>query len=252
MTLHSIPRLLLAVFTFALSPTSSAEEARSWKNPSGTKSFTAAFVSRDGENVTLLKPDGNELTFSIVKLHADDKAWLDENHPDESVVNERAVFDTLEFGDSRTEVTKKLMESTMVGSTIPGTFIGRTGLNGVYHTKQKIGGLHCYLFFDWTEDGKLKEVTLQTETRKAGDYSSVLQPCWKELIGLMAPIHGKPLQETKILGPDELDGEQMMATHLWNIEHGGTVLLGTSKIDGGYQVFVRFTREEIPVNKIDP
>ena len=250
-------RILLAQ-TFALASitcaTLSAEDSREWKNPSGTKSFAATFVSREGPNITLSKPDGNEITFSIEKLHKDDKLWLNRNHPadgSEPIPSKHAVFDTLEFGDSRSEVETKLKESKMVGTGIAGTFFGRTGLNGVYHTNAKIGGLHCYLFFDWNDSGKLKEITLQTETKKSSQYTKILRPCWNELIGLVSPIHGKPMQEMKIASPDLLSEGQMLATHLWKIETGGTVMLGTSKLNNGYQVVVRFTQEDIKPIKVE-
>jgi hypothetical protein len=35
----------------------------------------------------------------------------------------------------------------------------------------------------------------------------------------------------------------MLSSHVWRLDQGGSILLGTSKIDGKYQAVVRFTKE---------
>ena len=228
-----------------------AGETRTWSNAEGTKSFDAEFISRDANSITLLRRDGKQLNFDISKLHKDDQSWVNQKHPvakdtvDEELPSAHAVFDTLSFGDSRDTVAEKLKKSKFVESTVASTFLGRTGLNGIFHTSQKVGGLYCYLFFDWNEAGGLKELTLQTESKSAEDYTTVLRPCGKELIDLIGPIHGKPLQKMEICDLKLLVDGQMLATHLWKIDHGGTVMLGTAQIGNEYQVAVRFTKDEI-------
>lgn len=234
----------------------SAGESRTWTNPDGTKQFVAEFISRENKSITLLRSDRKRLTVDMGLLHEDDRRWLDANHPPTGaekagdVPAASAVFDTLEFGDDRNTVTEKLKSSKMVEANLDSTFLGRTGLNGIYCTVHKIGGLHCYLFFDWEKGGGLKEITLQTENKQAGEYDSVLKPCWEELVDLISPIHGKPLQTTKFPAISSLGDGAMLASHLWRIEHGGTVLLGTSRQGNGYQVVVRFTRERIEVKRV--
>ena len=225
----------------------SAGETRTWRNQKGTKSFEARFIEQKDDKVTLLRSDGKKITFETAMLHVDDQRWLNKEHPgvDGQMPDKHAVFDTLKFGDRREAVTAKLKASEMVETSVDGVFLGRTGLNGIYRTRQKIGGLYCYLFFNWSETGKLKEITLQTETKKAGDYTTVLQPCWEEMSELITPLHGKPIQKMRITKPEILKDGQMLATHLWKIDHGGTVMLGTSNTDGGYQVVVRFTKDVI-------
>lgn len=225
-----------------------ADETRKWRNQEGTKSFDARFIERKDDKVTLLRADGKEITFDITMLHADDLRWINQEHPlnnENPIPDKHAVFDTLKFGDSRTVVTDKLKNSKMLEASVDGVFMGRTGLNGIYRTRQKIGGLHCYLFFDWDDEGGLKEVTLHTETKKSDDYSTVLKPCWEAMSGLITPLHGQSIQHMAMPAHDVLHEGQMLASHLWRIEHGGTVMLGTSNTDEGYQVFVRFTKEVI-------
>ncbi|MGB0775692.1 MAG: hypothetical protein ACPGUY_07585, partial [Akkermansiaceae bacterium] len=50
------------------------------------------------------------------------------------------VYGSLEFGDSRETVTRKLQKSPLVKQTLDSTFIARTGLNGVFTCKNKLAG----------------------------------------------------------------------------------------------------------------
>ncbi len=238
----------------ALSTLLAAGESRTWKNTDGSKHFEAEFVSREGNTVTLIREDGKELTFDLDKLHEEDRGWLNHEHPipgtngsgpeAEVMPDADAMFDTLKFGDDRNTVSKKLAASTIVESGVAGVFQGRTGLNGIYRTKHKIGGLVCFLFFDWTESGQLQEVTLQTENRMSEDYEKILKPCWEECIPLITSLHGNPMQKMGIPKSTSLEDGQMLASHLWKLEHGGTVMLGTARMGRGYQVVVRFTTEK--------
>ncbi len=229
-----------------------AGETRTWTSPDGTKHFEAEYVSREKDSVTLLRSDGKKLDLKLPMLHHDDQLWLNTNHPadgGEPVPDADAVFDTLKFGDSRDTVTEKLKASKMVETGVAGTFFGRTGLNGIYRTKHPIGGLLCFLFFDWDENGGLKEITLQTEGKPVGQYDTTLKPCWAELVELIGPIHGKPLQNAGFPPSSKLGDGQMLASHLWDIESGGTVMLGICQVGSEYQVAVRFTKEKIAVNR---
>lgn len=249
-----MPHLLILALALIMPLT--AGEIRTWTNPDGSKTFKAKFIRRDNHSVTLRPIGGRELSLSMDKLHADDHVWLKTNHPTETeakaaeVPDDAAVFDTLKFGDDRKTVIEKLKASKMVEANLDSTFFGRTGINGIYRTVHQIGGLHCYLFFDWDERDRLKEITLRTEDKSAGEYNSSLKPCWEALTELIGPIYGKPLQTVRMPAASELANEQMLATHLWRIDHGGTVMLGASRLGDTYQVSVRFTKEKIEVRRI--
>jgi hypothetical protein len=249
-----MPRIFIITLTL-LAPLM-AGEIRTWTNPDGSKTFKAEFMRRDKDTVTLRPVGVKELSMGLEKLHASDQSWLKKNHPTEAeakaaeVPDEAAIFDTLKFGDTRKTVTAKLKASKMVEANLNSTFFGRTGINGIYRTVQPIGGLHCYLFFDWDEADLLKEISLRTEDKALGEYEAVLKPCWQALTELIMPIYGKPLQTTKMPAASDLTNEQMLASHLWRIDQGGTVMLGASRLGEAYQVSILFTKDKIEVRPI--
>ncbi|MEY3897186.1 MAG: hypothetical protein RLZZ214_2707 [Verrucomicrobiota bacterium] len=173
-------------------------QTRPWKNADGTRSVQAEFIKRDAASVTLRMEGGKEVSVELAQLHPDDSKWLNINHslaPPAPPQDPAAFFDSLTFRDTRETTLTKLKASKIVEMTTDETFIGRSGLNGVFKTRQKIGSLDGFLYFDWTAAGKLKELTLQTETRPETDYKSELEPSWKELIQLLNTLYGKPVQK---------------------------------------------------------
>ena len=245
--------ILLTTLFFSVSSLS----ARTWKSASGDKSFDASYVSNDGKLVTLRK-GGRILTFSIAKLHADDQAWLKANHPPTekekgvkkaaAAVPRGAAFDTLKFGDSRKEVVEKLSNSSNVVSSVPPAMISRVGLNGIFKTKQTIGGLHCYLYFDWDNNAKLKEVTLRTKGKSLDAYGGTLRNNWSELIKLLTILHGDALQGAPYPNSADLQDGLILGSHLWRTEDEHSVLLGTGQDSNLYSVVVRITNERIKAN----
>jgi hypothetical protein len=129
--------------------------------------------------------------------------------------------------------------------TTDATFVGRSGLNGIFRTRRKIGALNAMLYFDWTEDGKLKEITLQTDLLPAGAYKSELEPSWKELAELLDTLHGNPVQKGPFPPKESLADGSFSPSHLWKLETSGSALLGTARDGGKYQVVVRFTQKKI-------
>jgi hypothetical protein len=224
-----------------------AAEMRSWRSADGNKSVDGLYLKHDQAGVTIRRADQRDVTIPMDKLHQDDRTWLDRHHPLPGNEPPAAswVFDKLEFGDTRAEVTGKLMSSKLVEATLPETLIARTGLNGVFKTRRKIGGLDASLFFDWSEQGGLKEITLQTTSLGVEDFQDRLLPCWKELIELLTSIHGKPINASGKLDLAPIPIGGMSATHLWKLEQRGTAMLGAARDDDGYQIAVRFTTENI-------
>jgi hypothetical protein len=224
--------------------------ARTWHSADGSKSFEAEFISTDGVRVTLKRTTDNRiLTFTSEKLHADDQAWLNTNaKPAEDAPEETpegAAFDTLEFGDDRKTVEEKLDQSKLLTTAVDSTFFGRTGLNGVYKTKATIGGLHCHLYFDWTKNGSLREVTLQTQPVDKAKYNTQLQSNWYELIQVLSTLHGNPIQQAPYPIVGELQDGLLLGSHLWYTEEGHSAILCTGQERDKYIVAVRITSEHI-------
>ena len=252
----SVPsRLTLSLFLTIASATSVFAESRPWKSVDGLKTIQGEFLKRDATSVTIRRDDGQETPIALGQLHADDKKWLALHHPasGETLPDESAVFDTLKLGDSHDEVLAKLKASKFVEMTIADNLLGRTGLNGIFRIRQKIGGQEASLYFDWNEANALKEITVRTATVPKADYDAKLAPCWKEFVELLTTLHGKPLQAVPTINLDTLVDGSMLSSHLWRLESGGSALLGVGQEGKNYQVVVRFTDEKIePVTASKP
>jgi len=223
-------------------------ETRVWRNADDTKSIEGLFVKRDDSSVTILRSDRREVTIPLEMIHPHDREWLDARHPlpsEEPPPPAQHVFDTLEFGDSRAQVAEKLKASELVKTTLPEALLARTGLNGAYHTVRKIGGLEAALYFDWCGNGGLSEVTLQTTPLSGDGIEEPLTRCWREFIELLTSLHGEPVQAIEMLDISAIPAASMSATHLWKLEHRGTVMLGGARDGDGYLIAVRFTTEDI-------
>ena len=220
---------------------------RDWKSADGQRSVQGEFLKRDVSSVTIRRADKKEVTISFEQLHQENIAWLDEHHPLPKPAPPPAspVFDELRFGDKRSEVTEKLKASKLVELNIPDTLLGRTGLNGVFRTRQKIGGLDASLFFDWNDDGGLKEITLQTTAAPAAKFNEQFQPCWEECIKLLTSLHGQPISATTGLELSAIPDGGMLSTHLWKLQETGTAMLGAARDGDQYRVAIRFTRKDI-------
>ena len=234
-------------------------ESHKWMSKDGSKFIVADYVSHNQFTVTVKRVDGKVVTLSRTDLHPNDVQYLakfpataasnpstasQKNHSTPAM-DDSAVFDTLKLGDTHKEVRDKVKASKMLELTVDEIYLGRFGLNGSYRTKQTIGGLKCLLFFDWDSDGKLKELSLQTQAQSSDAYDGSLKATWLELSKLMTTLHGKPLQDAKFPAAGSLQNDMSLSTHLWRMSNGGSALLGTSKSAEGYMVSVRFTTETI-------
>lgn len=222
-------------------------ETRPWKISDGNRSILAEFVNRDASSVTIRLEGGKETRLNLAELDTTDKSWLDLNHPlaSEPVPDETAVFDTLKFGDSHDVVLAKLKASKLVELTMAESMISRTGLNGIFRIRQKIGGQQANLFFDWTDADALKEITVRTDAYPAASFDAKLTPCVVEFAELLSTLHGKPLRATPKIDPASVPDGTMLPTHIWKIDSGGTALLGVGREGMNYQIIVRFTQEKI-------
>jgi len=229
--------------------------ARPWKSSDGQRTIEGEFVKRDATSVTISRNDGKQTTIPLDKLHPDDRAWVNTEHPlpgqektakkDTTPPNSAAVFDKLVFGDTRNDVLKKLLTSDFVELTMDEAFLGRTGLNDVFRTRHKIGGLDATLFFDWDVGGQLKEVSLQSASFPANESNEKLLPCWKEFAALMVTLYGKPVHAGSELNLSSISKDSLSPTHLWNLENNNSAILGAAREGDQYRIVVRFSRKAV-------
>ena len=214
---------------------------REWKSADDQHPSEGELMIRDTTSINIL------LTKDCDQLALNDRTWIDSTQTlaTTEASNESPAFDTLTFNDSRETVLAKLKASKFVVMTADETFIGRSGLNGVFRTRRKIGNLSASLYFDWTENGKLKEITLQTDLLPATAYQSTLAPSWKEFEELLGALHGKPVQKSSLPQIASLTDGSFSPTHLWKLENRGSALLGIARDGAKYQVVVRFTQKMI-------
>jgi len=244
-----MPARLLLIFLLAA--TSLAAQSRAWKSADGARTMTGSFVNRNATAVTIRTDAGQQIIIELTKLHPDDVRWLNTNHglngpqPDPA-----AVFDTLLFGDDRETVEKKLKASKIVETTTDETFFGRSGLNGIYFTRQKIGKLKASLFFNWTPENTLSELTLQTDFLPENLYDTELEPTWGALVELLSTLYGKPAQKGPMPEKSSLADGTFMPSHLWNLDGVGVALLGAARDGKKYQLVVRFTQKKIKAVEI--
>lgn len=250
----------LVLFAFFGAPLLCAAP-RPWRSSDGQRSIAGDFVRRDETRVTIVRSDRTEVVIPLEKLHPDDLAWLNTEHPLGGKVTTAAgegadtasghdegsggVFDQLAFGDTRDQVLEKLKRSKFVTMTADETFIGRTGLNGIFRLSEKVGGLEASLYFDWDGGGRLTEITLQTEMVDAARFSAVIEPCWKAFIPLLTKIYGTPAHSQDHLDERSLPEGALSGTHLWKLEPEGSAMLGAVKEAGKCQVAVRFTKRNV-------
>jgi hypothetical protein len=220
---------------------------RPWRSADGQGTVQGEFVKRDATSVTIRRSDLKEVSIPLDKLDSDDRTWVNANHPlaGTGVPNKSAVFDELVFGDDRAKVLAKLKASKFVALTVDEVFLGRSGLNGVFRTQKKIGGLDASLFFDWDDNGGLKEITLHTDPLPASDLNDKMTPCWKQFGALLSTLHGKPIHEDPRLVLSSIKDGTMVPTHLWQLEKSGSVVLGAARDGDKYQVVVRFTQKTV-------
>ena len=244
-------RLIISVYLL-ISCLAGAAEFRTWSNLDKTKNFEAEYVSSKENQVTMRLKNSKSITMEITELHIDDQLWIKQHYPtgsDAAVdknlkqIDETAIFDTVVFGDDRDTVSEKLYASKLVTANVAPTHIGRTGLNNVFFTRDKIAGMTCSLTFNWNSDGGLTEVSLQSENISAQEYLTTLKSSWQEFEKLIIFIYGKPKSITAMPKASDLQDDQMLASEVWRLDQGGSILLGTAKMDGHYQIVIKFTQE---------
>jgi len=155
------------------------------------------------------------------------------------------VYGNLNFGDNRATVAKKLKKSKLVDQTMTSTLMGRTGLNGVFKCKAKIAGLTYRLYFNWDDQGSLKEITLRSETVEAEKYSSTIFNAWTEAQVIFTKAYKSPVQQTNFPKQSTLNDGGMLMSHIWHQTPNQSILMGTGQDSEKYFLAIRFINQRI-------
>lgn len=247
--------IIALLFAVTLSATAAP---RAWKSADGQRSVKGEFVSRNAKAVTIRRSsDFRDVTIPLDQLFAEDITWLNANHPLPGTAPVPPVptllFDPLiTFGESRAQVLAKLKTNKDFKATIAETLMGRTGLNGVYRTREKIGGPNASLYFDWDESGNLKDITLQTDPLPASVLKERLLPCWTTFITLLTNQYDEPLVAQKNLDLTPVQEGSLSSTHMWKLKGSGIAMLGAARDGNQYLIAVRFTPQEPKVTPAPP
>jgi len=160
------------------------------------------------------------------------------------------VYGTLEFGDDRATVTQKLKKSKLVDQTITTALMGRTGLNGIFKCKAKLAGLTYRLYFDWDENGGLKEITLRSEPVEKQQYKSIIYKAWQKANNLFTNVYSEPVQNADYPDKTTLSDGGMYMTHVWHKSAKQSILMGPGQDMDKYFLAIRFVNQRIEPVKI--
>lgn len=163
-----------------------------------------------------------------------------------SVISSYAgVYGSLEFGDSRDTVMRKLRSSKLVEQTVGDTFLGRTGLNGVFKCKNKLAGLTYHLYFQWSDTGGLKEITLRSQDLDANQYGTTLKNAWTEANKLFTQVYNKPVQDAKYPQKTDFNQHPILITHIWHKGSRQSILIGPGIENNRSFLAIRFINQKI-------
>lgn len=163
-------------------------------------------------------------------------------------LTQAGVYGELEYGDTRETVTAKLRKSPLVTLTVNETFLGRTGLNGIFKCKAKLAGLSCHLFFNWDQRGGLEEITLRTDSLEMDQYGESLRRAWNDTEHLFSQVYGPPSQKAPYPSVQSFKQHTMLVSHVWQQGENQSILMGTGIDKNKCFLFVRFANQDIALN----
>ena len=129
-----------------------------------------------------------------------------------------ALYEGLEVGMDKDQVLKTLRRSKKLEGPPTDALLSRTGLNGVFKTRQAIGGQTFSLNFDHDPSGGLRAVVLYSRSKYRGsEYETRLKSAYKALLVGLTEQFGEPANMPEWVARESLQEGRIQYMHMWKV-----------------------------------
>lgn len=155
-----------------------------------------------------------------------------------------ALYEGLEVGMDKDQVLKTLRRSKQLEGPPTDALLSRTGLNGVFKTRQSIGGQTFSLNFDYDPSGGLRAVVLYSRSKYRGsEYETRLKSAYKALLVGLTEQFGEPANMPEWVARESLQEGRIQYMHMWKVSPGVFLMSGLGNMGAmeGYFPLFRFS-----------
>lgn len=129
-----------------------------------------------------------------------------------------ALYEGLEVGMDKDQVLKTLRRSKQLEGPPTDALLARTGLNGVFKTRQAIGGQTFALNFDYDPSGGLRAVVFYSRSKHRGsEYETKLKSAYKALLVGLTEQFGEPVNMPEWVARESLQEGRIQYMHMWKV-----------------------------------
>jgi len=153
----------------------------------------------------------------------------------------------IQYGETQEAVTIKLANSNLVSAELDESLFGRVGLNGSYETVNTLHGMKFKLYFDWQDNGPIRQLTQMTFRSRPislTGYTSTLEPAWSYAQNMISARFGKPSNAGDFPKASSLEDGGIMYSHEWKTNEG-FVYLGIGKEAGKLNLSISFHKNQL-------
>lgn len=138
-----------------------------------------------------------------------------------------ALYGNLETGMDKDQVLQSLKKCPLVEGPPSEAFLARTGLNGVFKTKQTFGGQNFSLNFNYDASGGLRDVVFYARNKfRAAHYDTKLKSSYKAMLVSLTAKFGEPMNMPEWIAQDSLTEGHILYMHMWRISPGVFLMSG--------------------------
>ena len=155
-----------------------------------------------------------------------------------------ALYEGLEVGMDKDQVLKTLRRSKQLEGPPTDALLARTGLNGVFKTRQAIGGQTFALNFDYDPSGGLRAVVFYSRSKHRGsEYETKLKSAYKALLVGLTEQFGEPVNMPEWVARESLQEGRIQYMHMWKVSPGVFLMSGLGNMGAmeGYFPLFRFS-----------